>query len=180
MRVLRDTFADGVYLRNDLFSYQREVHDEGKPSNGVLVFEQFLELSIQDSVDAVNDLLTARLHQFEHTALTEVPPPFEEHGAYPAQRLGVATYVKGLLDWQSGGQDRRHHQLASRLPPLLRRRPRTPAAAADRRPDRAGHVGGADPPAAGRRTATFQVMKATRKRRHQALRHHRSRMERHS
>ncbi|WP_334868953.1 terpene synthase family protein [Nostoc sp.] len=30
MRVLKDTFADGVHLRNDLFSYQREVEDEGE------------------------------------------------------------------------------------------------------------------------------------------------------
>ena len=37
MRVLRDTFADAVHLRNDLFSYQREVQDEGELTNGVLV-----------------------------------------------------------------------------------------------------------------------------------------------
>ena len=42
MQVLRDTFSDGVHLRNDLFSYQREVEDEGELNNGVLVFERFL------------------------------------------------------------------------------------------------------------------------------------------
>jgi len=105
MKVLRDTFADGVHLRNDLFSYQREVHDEGELSNGILVFERFLDLSTQAAADKVNDLLTSRLHQFEHTALTEVPPLFEEHGIAPAARLGVAGYVKGLQDWQSGGHE---------------------------------------------------------------------------
>jgi germacradienol/geosmin synthase len=53
----------------------------------------------------VNDLLTSRLHQFEHTAFTEVEPLFEEFGLDPAQRLGVFAYVKGLQDWQSGGHE---------------------------------------------------------------------------
>ena len=43
MRVLKDTFADAVHLRNDLFSYQREIQEEGELSNGVLVVERFLE-----------------------------------------------------------------------------------------------------------------------------------------
>jgi len=80
MHVLRDTFADGVHLRNDLFSYQREVEQEGELANSVLVFERFLGCTTQEAADAVNDLLTSRLHQFEHTAVTEVPPLFAEHG----------------------------------------------------------------------------------------------------
>jgi germacradienol/geosmin synthase len=105
MTVLRDTFADAVHLRNDIFSYQREVLDEGELSNGILVFEKFLGIPTQEAADAVNDLLTSRLHQFEHTALTEVPPLFAEHGIDPASQVGVAAYVKGLQDWQSGGHE---------------------------------------------------------------------------
>ncbi|WP_435173125.1 terpene synthase family protein [Actinacidiphila sp. bgisy145] len=105
MRVLRDCFADAVHLRNDLFSYQREIEDEGELSNAVLVLERFLDLAPQEAADAVNDLLTSRLHQFEHTALTEVEPLFEEFGLDPAQRLAVFGYVKGLQDWQSGGHE---------------------------------------------------------------------------
>ncbi len=105
MQVLRDTFADGVHLRNDLFSYEREVLDEGELSNGVLVFEKFLGCTTQEAADAVNDLLTSRLHQFEHTALTEVPALFEEHHIEPKQRADTAAYVKGLQDWQSGGHE---------------------------------------------------------------------------
>ena len=105
MEVLRDTFADGVHLRNDLFSYQREVQDEGELSNGVLVFEKFLGCTTQEAADAVNDLLTSRLHQFEHTALTEVPALFDEHRVDPKHRADAAAYVKGLQDWQSGGHE---------------------------------------------------------------------------
>lgn len=105
MRVLRDTFADGVHLRNDLFSYQREVADEGELSNGVLVFERFLDCDTQSAAEAVNDLLTSRLHQFEHTAATELPPLVEEHRLDPHERAGLLSYVKGLQDWQSGGHE---------------------------------------------------------------------------
>jgi len=105
MRVLRDTFSDGVHLRNDLFSYEREVGDEGELSNGVLVFERFLGHDTQRAADAVNDLITSRLHQFENTALTELSPLFEEHGLDLRSRLDVLAYVKGLQDWQSGGHE---------------------------------------------------------------------------
>lgn len=105
MRVLKDTFADGVHLRNDIFSYQRETEEEGELNNGVLVFERFLGCGTQQAADAVNDQLTSRLQQFEHTAFTELPPLFEEYGLDPKARLDVLAYVKGLQDWQSGGHE---------------------------------------------------------------------------
>src|SRR5580704_13722986 len=105
MQVLRDTFADAVHLRNDLFSYQREVHDEGELSNGVLVLERFLGCTAQQAADKVNDLLTSRLQQFEHTAFTELPALLDERGIDPSARIQVGLYVKGLQDWQSGGHE---------------------------------------------------------------------------
>jgi germacradienol/geosmin synthase len=105
MGVLRDTFSDAVHLRNDLFSYQREVEQEGENSNGVLVFERFLQVDTQTAANVTNDLLTSRLQQFENTALLEVPPLVEEHGLDPMARLDVFKYVKGLQDWQSGGHE---------------------------------------------------------------------------
>ncbi|MEU8759010.1 germacradienol/geosmin synthase [Streptomyces sp. NPDC048659] len=105
LRVLRDTFSDAVHLRNDLFSYQREVEEEGENSNGVLVLETFLGCTTQEAAEAVNDLLTSRLHQFENTALTEVPALCLEQGLGPAEAAAIAAYVKGLQDWQSGGHE---------------------------------------------------------------------------
>ena len=75
-----------MHLRNDLFSYQREIEEEGELTNGVLVLETFLGCTTQQAADAVNDLLTSRLQQFENTALTELAPLFVEHGLDP-QRL---------------------------------------------------------------------------------------------
>ncbi|MGW0767279.1 germacradienol/geosmin synthase Cyc2 [Streptomyces sp. NPDC002676] len=105
LRVLMETFSDAVHLRNDLFSYQREVEDEGENSNGVLVLEKFFGCTTQEAADTVNDVLTSRLHQFEHTALTEVPAVALERGLGPAEAAAVAAYTKGLQDWQSGGHE---------------------------------------------------------------------------
>ncbi|MFR9788311.1 germacradienol/geosmin synthase Cyc2 [Streptomyces sp. MB22_4] len=105
LRVLMETFADAVHLRNDLFSYQREVEDEGENSNGVLVLETFFGCTTQQAADTVNDILTSRLHQFEHTALTEVPALALENGLTPAETAAIAAYTKGLQDWQSGGHE---------------------------------------------------------------------------
>jgi len=105
LRVLMETFSDGVHLRNDLFSYQREVEEEGELSNGVLVLETFFGCTTQQAADTVNDILTSRLHQFEHTALTEVPALAVEKGLAPDEVAAVAAYTRGLQDWQSGGHE---------------------------------------------------------------------------
>jgi len=105
LRVLGDTFADAVHLRNDLFSYQREVQEEGENSNAVLVFETFFQCPTQRAADLVNDLLTSRLQQFETTAMAEVPALLADFAAAPGEQAAVAAYTKGLQDWQSGGHE---------------------------------------------------------------------------
>ena len=105
MRVLKDTFSDAVHLRNDLFSYQREVEKEGENANCVLVFQKFLDLKAQPAADLVNEVLSSRLYQFENTVFTELPSLFEEHALDPLERRDVMTYVRGLQDWQSGGHE---------------------------------------------------------------------------
>jgi germacradienol/geosmin synthase len=105
LRVLKDTFSDGVHLRNDLFSYQRETEDEGELSNGVLVLETFLGCTTQEAAESVNDLITSRLQQFENTVVTELPSLFVEKGLDPQACADVLSYAKGLQDWQSGGHE---------------------------------------------------------------------------
>ncbi|GAA0264044.1 germacradienol/geosmin synthase [Actinomadura nitritigenes] len=105
LRVLKDAFSDAVHLRNDIFSYQRETESEGEVNNGVLVMERFFETGPQRAAEITNDLLTSRMQQFEHTAATELPVLFEEHGLSPAERRDVLRYARGLQDWQSGGHE---------------------------------------------------------------------------
>ncbi|MBD2138325.1 germacradienol/geosmin synthase [Anabaena sp. FACHB-1237] len=105
MRVLKDTFSDGVHLRNDIFSYQREVEEEGENANCILVLERFLGVSTQEAANLTNDLLTSRVQQFENTFFTELPSLFEEYALTPDERMKVVLYAKGLQDWQSGGHE---------------------------------------------------------------------------
>ncbi|MFF0607887.1 germacradienol/geosmin synthase [Nocardia tengchongensis] len=105
LRVLCETFSDAVHLRNDLFSYEREVRVEGENANMVLVLERFLGLPTQAAAELTNDVLTSRLKQFEDTALAEVPQLFAERAATPAEQYAVARYTQGLQDWQSGGHE---------------------------------------------------------------------------
>ncbi|MCX4540623.1 germacradienol/geosmin synthase [Streptomyces sp. NBC_01565] len=110
--VLRDAFSDAVHIRNDIFSYQREVADEGELSNAILVLETFLGCSTQEAAEASNDLLTSRLQQFEQTALAELPQLIADHALEPAEIAAVLAYAKGLQDWQSGGHE--WHMVSSR------------------------------------------------------------------
>ncbi|HUN37726.1 MAG TPA: germacradienol/geosmin synthase [Trebonia sp.] len=105
LTVLLDSFADSVHLRNDLFSYQREVTQEGENANAVLVFSEFLGVGVQQAADLVGDLLTSRMQQFEHTAVAEVPALLLDQGASATEALAIGGYVKGLQDWQSGGHE---------------------------------------------------------------------------
>ncbi|WP_405700163.1 terpene synthase family protein [Streptomyces sp. NBC_00069] len=105
LRVLRDCFADSVHLRNDLFSYEREVGQEGELSNGVLVLETFFGCTTQEAADQLNRLLTSRLQQFEHTFFAELPAMSARAGLTPEQVTAVLTYARGLQDWQSGGHE---------------------------------------------------------------------------
>jgi len=105
LRVLKETFADAVHLRNDIFSYEREINEEGELSNCILVLETFFDSTTQEAADLTNEVLTSRLYQFENTALTELPILFLEFGLSPIEQQAVALYVKGLQDWQSGGHE---------------------------------------------------------------------------
>ncbi|MDY7047992.1 MAG: family 2 encapsulin nanocompartment cargo protein terpene cyclase [Microcystis panniformis WG22] len=105
MRVLKDTFSDGVHLRNDIFSYQREVEEEGENANCILVLQRFLGVNPQEAATLTNDLLTSRVQQFENTFFIELPSLFEEYALTPDERVKVVLYAKGLQDWQSGGHE---------------------------------------------------------------------------
>lgn len=129
VRVLTDTFADAVHLRNDLFSYQREIGEEGEPHNAVLVVEEFLGCPTQRAADMVADLLTSRLRLFEHVVAFELPELLSDCGADTRERARVAAYVQGLRDWQAGGHE--WHTRSSRyMNAATRNRPAATAVAA--------------------------------------------------
>jgi Terpene synthase family, metal binding domain. len=102
LRELRDAGSDAACLRNDIFSYQREIEAEGEVNNYLLVLERLQGLNPQQAAAVVNDVITSRMQQFESVARNELPALFEEYGLDPAERRSVLRYAQGLRDAQAG------------------------------------------------------------------------------
>lgn len=122
IRVVTETFADWLHLSNDIISYQKDVENEGVTNNGVHVFQEFLNIDLQQAVDTVNDLTTSRLHQFENTKITELPILFEEQSLGMMARTNILRYIKGLQDSLAGHlkwsqETARYNKVKSDSPP---------------------------------------------------------------
>jgi geranylgeranyl diphosphate synthase type I len=102
MRALVDAVNDSALLLNDIFSYDREAADAVENANMVLVLRKFLGCDLQRAVQATNDMLTARIRQFEHIADVEIPEMCEEHHLTPEERRIVSGLVDNLRDWLPG------------------------------------------------------------------------------
>ncbi|MGA5820385.1 terpene synthase family protein [Kitasatospora sp. NPDC094028] len=101
LQLLNATFADSQGLQNDIISYAIDLA-EGKVNNAVTVLEHFLGCDTERATGVVNDLVTDRLQQFEHTAATELPAHFDQQLLTPGERGDVLRYVQGLKDWMAG------------------------------------------------------------------------------
>jgi germacradienol/geosmin synthase len=102
MRGLDDSAADYACFTNDVFSYQKEIEYEGELNNLVLVVQYFLEIEPTEAVQVVNNLMTARMQQFEHIVATELPALFDDFGLDEAVREKVMGYVEKLQQWMAG------------------------------------------------------------------------------
>ena len=88
LRVLRDTFSDARAPAQRPLLLPAGGRGRGRAHNGVLVLETFLGCTTQEAADAVNDLLTSRLQQFENTALTELPAALRRARPRPGRVRG--------------------------------------------------------------------------------------------
>lgn len=102
MSELERSAADYCTLTNDIFSYRKGVEFEGEPHNAVLVVRHFLACTSSEAVAIVNDLMTARIRQFEPIAVTELPALADDRGLSTPERDALATYVDQLRDWMAG------------------------------------------------------------------------------
>ncbi len=99
---LADAFADAVHLCNDIFSYAKEIGAEGEQANAIVVASRFLDINVQAASDFIGDQLAGRMHQFENTALLEVPPLIEEHQLGVLACQCIFRYIRGLQDYMAG------------------------------------------------------------------------------
>jgi germacradienol/geosmin synthase len=96
---LENSAMDAACLLNDMFSYRKEIEFEGEVHNAVLVVRNFLGCSQERAFEVVNDLMTARVKQFEHVVERELPALVTDFGL---AEDALESYVQELRDWLAG------------------------------------------------------------------------------
>jgi germacradienol/geosmin synthase len=102
VQALENSAADCACLINDLFSYRKEIQFEGEIHNSVLVVQSFLGTDRGRAMGIVNDLITARMREFEHVADVELPVLFESANLDADARAALHGYVGELRNWLAG------------------------------------------------------------------------------
>ncbi|WP_409493511.1 terpene synthase family protein [Amycolatopsis sp. cmx-11-12] len=102
IQTLLGAFMDYMALSNDIFSYKREIDDEGCATNLVLIVKNFLGVPLWRAVTIANDLVGARLRQFEYTLNVEVPEAAARLNLNDAECAGLAAWGEGARDYLSG------------------------------------------------------------------------------
>ena len=96
---MENSMMDCACLINDMFSYRKEIEFEGEVHNSVLVVRNFLGCTQDRAFEVVNDLLTARMRQFEHVVAQELPALVTDMALDQAARAALDSYVQQLQDW---------------------------------------------------------------------------------
>jgi germacradienol/geosmin synthase len=123
---LENSAQDYACLLNDIFSYQKEIQFEGELHNCVLVVENFLGIERSQAVLVVNDLMTARMKQFEHILATDLRSVVDSFELDDERRATLQAWVVSLQDWMAGILD--WHRLTGRYDEDALRRSNTAGA----------------------------------------------------
>ncbi|NPC75298.1 germacradienol/geosmin synthase, partial [Corallococcus exiguus] len=102
LRGLENSAADYACFVNDLFSYQKEIEFEGELNNCVLVVQKFLGVDKDTAVLTVNELMTARMKQFEHLVAKELPVVIRTFNLDAKAQEKLNKYVEQLQQWMAG------------------------------------------------------------------------------
>jgi germacradienol/geosmin synthase len=68
----------------------------------VLVVQRFLDLDKAQAAQAVNELMTARMRQFEHIVKTELPALADDFKLDSHTQERLHAYVEKLQQWMAG------------------------------------------------------------------------------
>jgi germacradienol/geosmin synthase len=127
IQAMENAAADYACLLNDLFSYHKEIQYDGDFHNGVLVVQNFLACDKDQAVAVVNDLMTARMRQFEHVVGVDLPALINDFGLDKDVQQMLQRYAEELQNWMSGilvWHQGCHRYEASALPHRHPARPR--------------------------------------------------------
>ncbi|MCK8504166.1 terpene synthase family protein, partial [Myxococcus fulvus] len=102
LRALENSAADYACFVNDLYSYQKEIQFEGELNNCVLVVQKFLGVDKDAAVQVVNQMMTARMKQFEHLVAKELPAVIRTFELDEKAQGKLHKYVEQLQQWMAG------------------------------------------------------------------------------
>jgi germacradienol/geosmin synthase len=102
VQALESCASDCGCLINDIYSFQKEIQFEGEIHNCVLVVQNFLNIGPAQAMGIVNDLISARVQEFEHVIGSELPVLFEGAGLDASTRAALTCYVEELRNWLAG------------------------------------------------------------------------------
>ena len=121
LRNLENSAMDYGCFVNDLFSYQKEIEFEGELHNMVLVVENFLDVDRRRAVGIVNELMTARMCQFERIVAEELPVLCQDLGLDQETGQAVLDHATALQNWMSAVLEW-HRRTSRYVPSNLRHR----------------------------------------------------------
>jgi germacradienol/geosmin synthase len=101
IQAMENAASDYACLLNDLFSYHKEIEYDGDFHNGVLVVQNFLACDKDRAVAVVNDLMTARMQEFERVVANDLPVLITDFGLDDDVRR-IERYAGELQNWMSG------------------------------------------------------------------------------
>ncbi|MEU7479677.1 hypothetical protein AB0A63_27055 [Lentzea sp. NPDC042327] len=101
MRALVDSFGDVPSLRMDLFNHDRVHATGGSTTSAVLAVRQFFDCELQQAVDLVGDLISARLRQIG-TIMAELPALATEYDLDAEATAGLSRYAEAMRSWLAG------------------------------------------------------------------------------
>ena len=102
IQAMENSAADYACLLNDVFSYQKEIQFEGEFHNGVMVVQNFLGCDKDQALYLVNELMTARMRQFQQLVAVDLPVLFDDFGLDDDARRTLTGYAEELQNWMSG------------------------------------------------------------------------------
>ncbi|MFF2395562.1 germacradienol/geosmin synthase [Nocardia sp. NPDC058114] len=121
MRGIEHAAQDYGCLINDFYSYQKEIEYESELHNAILVVESFFDCDRDVAATVVDDLMRARMRQFQRLVDDELPVLFEHHRLDDTARAALTSYIDELRDWIAGILH--WHRGTSRYRPENLRRP---------------------------------------------------------
>ncbi|MFI6094863.1 hypothetical protein ACIA8G_04875 [Lentzea sp. NPDC051213] len=103
--VLIDTLRDAADLSNDIVSYAKDKREGVLVNNVIHTVRHLLDITLQQAVDTVNQLLTGRVKTLEETVRADLPQTMIDLDADELTSRLVLRYGDAMQTWLAGSYE---------------------------------------------------------------------------